>query len=197
MYCKPSTPLFSQQPADIMHNMQVVAQHLKNTNYPLEILEAIPTKSGDFLHQDEAGQRWRLLPFFENTITLEKVNTKSEAYAAARAFGEYLWHLKDLNPQKVKTIIPRFHDALFRKEQFEQAFKNSTQKLIFPALIDIKFIIDQLPFLEEMSALKLPLRVMHNDTKINNLLFDKTTMQAESCCRFGHFADRNNRHKFR
>ncbi|MGK0363768.1 MAG: thiamine kinase-like enzyme [Saprospiraceae bacterium] len=160
-------------PNAIMHNALKVATHLEIKKYPHQILKPLATKNNTFLHQTDATDYWRMTPFFSDTITLETPENTKQAYVAAAAFGEFLQYLNDLPASEVDVIIPDFHNANFRISQFENALKNANKFRMKQAEIEISEIKRTFSFLERLSALKLPSRVMHNDTKISNILFSK------------------------
>jgi thiamine kinase-like enzyme len=130
---------------------------------------------------------WRVVYTIENSFSILIVDNTEQAYDAAFAFGEYGRNLSDLEVSKIHTIIPRFHDADLRIEQFRTALKRgsslspvTTGVLRFEkAKNDLIFIQKHIPFFEN-KKLDIPLRVTHNDTKISNILFDKTTLKP-SC----------------
>lgn len=159
-------------PKAVVQNALEVARHLENKNYPERILTPILTNKNELLHQDKTGNYWRMNPFFKNTVTLEKPENIEQVYSAAAAFGNFSAYLKDLSADAIIDIIPNFHNADFRKKQFENALLNTDDNRKKAAEKEIKFLQNNFPFLTEMSALNLPLRITHNDTKISNILFD-------------------------
>jgi aminoglycoside phosphotransferase (APT) family kinase protein len=175
------------EPLKIMENIETVATHLKAKNYPKPILSCLKTKQGAYFYQDTppsvSEQKegvWRMLPFIDNTYSVLKADTENQAYEGAKAFGEYLKYLNDLDISKIHTIIPNFHNAAFRVKQFKEAFKknqsahadrfqNAHNELIFMEK-HIRYFSQNLK--------NIPQRVTHNDTKISNLLFDINTHKA-------------------
>jgi len=162
----------------IMHNALQVAVHLEKKEYPRQTLRPFATKNDTFLHQNNAGNYWRMLPFFENTITLETPENTEQAYLAAAAYGEFLQYLNDLSASEIEVIIPNFHNANFRITQFENALKNTNETRLKEAKNEVAEIKNAYSFLEKMTCLRLPLRVTHNDTKISNILFSKDKKNA-------------------
>ena len=167
-------------PNAIMRNTLKVAAHLENKEYSHQILKPLATKNNTFLHQTDTLNYWRMTPFFQNTITLETPEDTKQAYIAAAAFGEFLEYLADLPTSEIEVIIPNFHNAMYRVSQFENGLKNANEARLKQAQNEISEIKNTFPFLKEMSNLKLPLHVTHNDTKISNILFseDKETAVA-------------------
>ena len=171
-----NTAIFPE-PLKIMENMETVANHLKSKDYKRSILEFVKTKHNTSIHFD-GGDAWRLMPFIENTYSILKVENENQAFIAAEAFGEYLSFLSDLDVSTIHTILPNFHNADFRIQQHQEALKNTPSVLrLKNAENDLVFIQKHLPYFAN-KKLNIPLRVTHNDTKISNILFDKTTHQA-------------------
>ncbi len=178
-----NTAIFSE-PLKIMENIETVATHLKSKHYECAILSFIKTKNNASIVFDKEGAAWRLMPFIDNTYSILKVENEQQAFIAAEAFGEYLSYLSDLEVSKIHTILPNFHNADFRIQQHRDALKNTelasslamTQRLK-NAEKDLAFIQQHIPYFEHKN-LNIPLRVTHNDTKISNILFDKTTHEA-------------------
>jgi thiamine kinase-like enzyme len=181
-----NTDIFPK-PQDIMENIETVARHLEAQNYPRPILKCMPLlENNGFLVENDSklenteGGTWRVVYAIENSFSILTVDNLEQAYDAAFAFGEYGRYLSDLDVSKIHTIIPRFHDADLRIEQFKNALKGNSKAIrLEKAKNDLAFIQNHIPFFEN-KKLDIPLRVTHNDTKISNILFDKTT-QKPSC----------------
>ena len=169
-----------QEPIKIMTNIHLVGQHLSQNNYKSNILQAIPSKSGKTYHLDDKGKYWRLFPFIENTCVYNKVEKPILAYEAARAFGQYLAALWTFPIDKLEETIPHFHDPKRRYRTFEVIYEANPLQNRKLARTVIEFIQKEASLLQRFHPDKLPLRVTHNDTKINNVLFDIKTENA--CC---------------
>lgn len=171
-----NTKIF-KQPLEVMSNIVKVGQFLKTRNYPKEIL--LPIQSVDNQNAViKEGSCWRLFPFIQNTQTFNEVINEEMAFAAAFTFGEYASCLQDFPAETLFETIPNFHNTSLRFNQFLTAIENAEeiQKQLAQEAIDklltYKFL------LRNISQLIFPVRVTHNDTKINNVLFDKTTGKA-------------------
>jgi thiamine kinase-like enzyme len=186
------------EPQKIMENIETVATHLKSKSYPRSILGFVKTKSGQSLVETgvengvytdlsrdnrERSSVWRLMPFVENSYSILKIETEQQAFIAAESFGEYISYLSDLDVSKIHTILPNFHNADFRIQQHQDALNTDGSKgdpsvyRLKKAEKSLEFIQKNLPYFEGKNP-KIPLRVTHNDTKISNILFDKTTHEA-------------------
>ena len=166
------------EPMKIMQNIETVAKHLKSQDYTKEILSCLKTLDGNFLYTDENNRIWRVLPFIENTYSILKVENENQAFEAAKAFGEYARFLSDLEVSKIETIIPNFHNADFRIQQFNDALQNPNSQLRQQIARNELIIIEKYISKFKNIQLNIPLRITHNDTKISNILFDKTTQKA-------------------
>lgn len=161
-----------KEPEKLMENIQLIAGHLEKNDFSNKILKPILTKEGKLLFNDELGNHWRVFPFFEKTTTFENVKNSQQAYTAARAFGTFTKALIDIEVEKLHITIPHFHDGLRRMRLFENALKTASENKIGQAILEIQFIIAHCDIFQKIANLQLPLRVTHNDTKINNILFD-------------------------
>lgn len=173
---KINTQIF-KKPLEVMDNIARVGNFLTEKKYPREVL--IPVKSIDnqYVVIDNSGY-WRLFPFIQNTLTYNQVDTVEQAYAAAFAFGEYTNYLNDFEVNSLQVTIPNFHNTSLRYRQFFETTKNGIVERKKKAKKAIDKLLTYHHLLTKIKATKLPLRVTHNDTKINNILFDKTSGAA-------------------
>ncbi len=147
-----------------------------------ETLSLMPTPEGNPFYMDETGGLWRAFPFIEGTTSVMRVEAASQLYQAGRAFGRFQNLLNDFPAERLFPVIPHFHDTGMRYATFEQAAKED-------ALDRAKDVADEIAFVRArakdagllqslLDSGELPLRVTHNDTKINNVLMDVTTGEA-------------------
>ncbi len=173
---KINTQIF-KKPLGVMDNIANVGQFLLKTPYPREVL--LPIKSMDNQYVVvENKDYWRLFPFIQNTLTYNQVDTADQAYAAAFAFGEYTNYLNDFEASSLQVTIPNFHNTELRYQQFLEAVKNGIKDRKKKAQTTIDNLLTYHYLLAPIKGVKLPLRVTHNDTKINNVLFNKTSKKA-------------------
>lgn len=169
-----------RQPEAVMENLQVVATHLsEQEDYPLQILAPLPSDEGAFLFQDEKGY-WRVFPFFEDTFSVEKMNSPEQAFEAAKAFGAFLRGLGGIKMEELRPTIPGFHDGMQRLAAFHQQLKNGIPERRKKAAGVIDQVLEHAPIFDRVASLPLPRRAIHHDTKISNLLFDHST-QKPTC----------------
>ena len=171
-----NTQIF-KQPAQLMENIVNVAKFLFHKRYPKTVL--VPVQSANdkwFVCMN--GAYWRLYPFIENTHTFNEVSNEDQAYTAAFVFGEYANYLSDFQAKLLNVTIPDFHNTKLRYQQFLEAVKNGVGERKKKAQSSIDQLLTYSYLLDITKGVKLPLRVTHNDTKINNILFDKASGKA-------------------
>lgn len=171
-------------PDEVMDNFIRVTTYLKEQIQKLggdaarETLSLIPTRDGKPYFTDSTGKVWRLMPFVEGTDCLQ--NATPELFAAsARAFGRFQYLLRDFPAQTLHEPIRRFHDTEDRYQKFLLALRDDKAGRAQSADEEIRFAMsrrhDCSVALNAQREGKLPLRVTHNDTKLNNVLLDEKT----------------------
>lgn len=169
-------------PLQVTHNADLISAHLKiksdHKSYPLTPiyqLRSIDNKN----HVKVQGQYWRSLHYIPQCYTLESITNLDQASAVASAFAQFTAAFSDFDSENLAEIIVNFHDLSMRIKQFQQALANAADTLLIAAQTSINFVQSQQDFIDSIAEITkdLPLRVTHNDTKINNLLFSKATKQ--------------------
>ncbi|MFK7981869.1 MAG: phosphotransferase enzyme family protein [Saprospiraceae bacterium] len=173
---KINTQIF-KNPLEVMHNIANIGHFLTKKSYPRKVLLPIESFENKYVLKI-ANDYWRLYPFIQNTITYNQVDTTEQAYAAAFAFGEYANYLHDFEVTSLHTTIPNFHNTNLRYQQFLKAIKDGVGERKKKAEVAINQLLNYKYLLNKIKQTKLPLRVTHNDTKINNILFDKISGAA-------------------
>ena len=185
-----NTTVFHDVPA-LMENIARVTGHLQ-VGYQVEgvddperrALTLVPTRDGTAFHTDAQGAAWRCYEFIEGTHTLPAVETPDQARACARAFADFQRRLADLPPPRLHVTIPGFHDTRRRLATFRSVLKHDPLRRAASAQDEIAFALDRAGLADGLELARrsgrLPERVTHNDTKINNLLFDNAT--GETLC---------------
>lgn len=171
-----NTQIF-KQPLEVMSNVVKVGQFLKTKNYPKEILLPIQSIDGQYIVVNK-GSCWRLFPFIPNTQTFNEVINEEIAFAAAFTFGEYANYLQAFPVEELFETIPDFHNTSLRFDQFLKTVEDAPFGKLMLAQNSINQLLTYEYLLKDITQLTFPIRVTHNDTKINNVLFDKTTKKA-------------------
>ena len=147
-----------------------------------EVLNAIPAKDGKPFTIDEEGQYWRLLVYVTDSIGYDKVERPEQFYDSAVSFGDFQYMLRDYPAHTLHETIVNFHNTPDRYRQLMEAIENNAAGRLEEVSAEIEFAKARCEFagtLERAHAEgKLPLRVTHNDTKLNNILFDTKTGEA-------------------
>ena len=147
-----------------------------------EVLNAIPTKEGLPYTIDEEGQYWRLLVYVTESMSYDKVERPEQFYDSAVSFGDFQYMLRDYPAETLHETIVNFHNTPDRFRQLTEAIENNTAGRLAEVQAEVEFAKAREEFagtLERARAEgKLPLRVTHNDTKLNNILFDTNTGKA-------------------
>ncbi len=172
-------------PAGLMENICGVTRHLRTKiqaeggDLGRECLNVIPTLSGAAYYIDSEGNAWRAYDFVENTVCLQQVGCEADFRTVAETLGKFQNQLADYPASTLHETIARFHDTPNRYANFEKALAADAlgrAKTIAP---EIAFIHarekDCHVLLDQLAAGEIPLRVTHNDTKINNVLLDEAT----------------------
>jgi hypothetical protein len=144
-----------------------------------EVLRLIPTREGRSFFRDSEGRLWRAYNSIGRTRTVDVVEGIEQAWNAAWAFGRFQEMLADLPEPRLHETIPHFHDTPHRFAAFLSAVETGSQSRAAQAKAEIEFAAAR----EDMTGLltsalaadRIPERVTHNDTKINNVLFDTST----------------------
>ena len=167
-------------PVNLMKNICGVTEHLRARN--IETLTVVPTKTGEaFIYGEEC---YRVYDFIENTVTYQKVIDKDVFRNSGKAFGEFQNYLAEFDASKLTETIKRFHDTPNRFANFKAALEKDELNRAKDCQEAINFVLDRKDTYSLcMDGLKdgsLPLRVTHNDTKLNNILMDDKTGQARA-----------------
>ncbi len=176
------------QPDKLMENVIKTTLFLKEKiektggNPRRETLTIIPVKDGKSYFRDEEGQYWRVYLYIEDAIVLNAVERLEDFYESGIAFGRFQAMLSDFPADTLYEVIPDFHNTKKRYDLFEKAVELDIAGRKEEVKKEIDFIRERR---EETSILydmlergEMPLRVTHNDTKLNNVMLDGKTHKA-------------------
>lgn len=177
-----------QDPVGLMENIVGVTEYLqhiirkKGGDPERETLTVLHTKTGEVFYTDSTGGAWRAYHFIEDTICLQQVQTPEQFYQSAWAFGNFQRLLADYPAHTLHETIPKFHDTRDRYKKFEEALKADICGRAKEVEEEVRFVrehqADCAVLMDLLDAGELPLRVTHNDTKLNNVLLDKASGQG-------------------
>ena len=168
--------------AGLMENITAVTEFLRTkTDDPRSVLTLVKTHDGaSYLHAQDAY--WRVYDFVEGTICLQLPETDEDFYQSAVGFGTFQQLLTDFPAAKLHETIPNFHNTPDRYRALLETLERDPMHRAAQVQPEIEFALARQA---EMSAIQnaltageLPLRVTHNDTKLNNVLLDAKTRKA-------------------
>lgn len=168
----------------LMSNIEKVTKHIQkkinqgpDLKATMKCLVFIPAKDGKYYHKDAQGNYWRMMVYIPDSRSYDIVNSPEKAYIGGKEFGRFLALLTDLVPEFLFETIPDFHNIEKRLKRFyEIVRRNPARRAKYvPQEIDlVKTRADEMKCISRLGREgKIPLRVTHNDTKFNNILFDK------------------------
>lgn len=172
-------------PQEIMENICAVTDFIRKKSAEIGAdterctLSVVKTLSGESFYQDSIGSYWRLYDFTERTVTKEKVSNIKEFYDCAEAFGKFQAQLAEFDASSLHEAIKDFHNTPMRFANLLRAIENNPLGRVAEVGPEIKFALEREEFTKTLEKAhaegRLPLRVTHNDTKLNNILFDEHT----------------------
>ena len=144
-----------------------------------ESLTVIKTKNGNWYYKRDENSYYRVYIFIENTIAYQTVSNPQDFYYSAVAFGNFNNLLAEFDASKLYEILPNFHNTVVRYENFKKALKEDKMGRTKECEEEIKFITDREHYYNKivnmLASGEMPLKVTHNDTKLNNVLLDDKT----------------------
>ena len=178
------SPAVFPHPEQLMENMAGITAFLRvkiaaaGGDPDRETLTLIPTKAGSNYFTDSTGKAWRLIPFVEGT-TCPQSATPELFEEAGYSFGRFQRMLEGYPVDSLHETIVRFHDTEDRYAKFEAVLTADPMGRAAGVAEEIAFIqarkADCSVAMQALRDGKLPMRVTHNDTKLNNILFDAAT----------------------
>ncbi len=177
---KINTAVF-KDPDGLMKNIELVTDFLrKGANDPKrEVLKINKTVDGKNYFRDDEGTVWRLYDRIQNACGVENAQSSKEMSACGFAFGDFQRKLNDFNAALLSETIPDFHNTAKRFITFGNVLEKDACGRAKNAQAEIAFVLEHEKFISDTMALysQLPLRVTHNDTKLNNVLLDAVTRE--------------------
>jgi N-acetylhexosamine 1-kinase len=176
-----------KKPKDVMRNIELVTNHIRNIhqmnhmdsdNAVLEIFYSIEKES----YVKENNRFWRAYKYVNNAITHETTDDPELFQQVGVAIGAFQKFLNDFDPKKLAVTIPDFHHTPKRFEALKKVVEEDRYDRAMRVYEELKFIEDRYELLkvitEALDNEEIPLRVTHNDTKLNNVMIDTSTKKA-------------------
>lgn len=168
--------------AKLMENITAVTEFLrKKTEDPRGVLTLVKTQNGESYVYAQATY-WRVNEFTEGSICLQAPETDEDFYQSAIGFGTFQQMLSDFPAEKLYETIPNFHNTPDRYRIFKETLARDPMHRAAQVQAEIEFVLaremEMATIYNGLIAGELPLRVTHNDTKLNNVLLDAETRKA-------------------
>ena len=174
-----------KDPPSVMTNIVRVTEHILNRMQAIapdlasRQLTVIGAVDNTCFHKDVEGGFWRVYNFIEDAVSYDTIESARLAYEAARMFGWFQNMLVDLPGPSLHESICDFHNTPKRFKTFQRVLKEDTCNRAKNAKPEIRFLFDNASICEVLLNLavegKIPVRITHNDTKVNNVMLDKKT----------------------
>lgn len=168
----------------LMHNIELVTEFTRKSvverggDPNRECLTLIRTKQGKTYYSD-GSDCYRMYLFIDDAISFQVVRNPQDFYESAAAFGNFAALLADFDASQLYEILPDFHNTKVRFANFERAVANDSFDRRKDVLKEIEWVRSHKDLcgkiVDKIEKGEIPLRVTHNDTKLNNVMIDKKT----------------------
>ncbi len=182
-----NTSIFTN-PDELMDNIENVTAFLRKkiaaagADADRETLTVVPTKEGGKYFKVDENNVYRVYRFVEGTKTIENSKTAKDLYEAGVGFGHFQKLLADFPVEKLYETIRDFHHTPKRIEALKEAIREDRAGRAASVKKEIDFALENASWagsvVKGMEEGRIPVRVTHNDTKINNILFDQESGKA-------------------
>jgi len=171
-----------KDPVGLMNNAGAITDYIRQrVDDPRLTLHFLTTKDGKFYHEDEKGEFWRIYDFVGG-FCLDTPECEDDFYQSALAFGRFQQLLSQFPAETLTETIPEFHNTPDRYRQFKESVAADRMGRLEGVRADVAFMLEREEMGSRLQKLRengtLPLRVTHNDTKLNNVLLDKQTRKS-------------------
>ena len=168
----------------MMENIVRVTNHIRkklqeeNTvDISKKVITHIQCTNGSYFYKDADGNYWTVFLFIPGSRSVEKIENYQHAYLAGKGFGKFQEQLADLPGEPLNETIVDFHNIEFRYRNFRKTLEINYQNRIAETPHEIEFTLqheaEMHTLINAQKAGEIPSRITHNDTKINNILFDE------------------------
>ena len=164
----------------LMRNIASVTRWLaREDGDPRHVLTIVKTRDEKDFWESEAGEYWRVYEFVTDSLCLDRAQTRGDFYQSAVAFGQFQRSLSTFPAETLAETIPHFHDTPARYMALHEAAGKDVAGRAASVRAEIDFCMaredEAATMMRMMRKGELPLRVTHNDTKLNNVLLDEET----------------------
>lgn len=164
--------------AGLMNNVHDAFKYLNDVDY--QKITLVTTREGNSYYkaQSEETTFWRVMTYINGSTAHNTTTDKKVAFEAGRIIAKFNILLEQAEADNYVDTIPQFHNLQLRENQFKDALAQAPEEKLKIAKEAITFSNEVLDLLREVNLNHLPIRVCHNDTKLNNILFSKSTNKA-------------------
>ncbi len=174
-----------KDPVSLMKNVVLVTDYLREQiiarggDPERETLNPVRTREGIAYYKDSIGSYWRMYKFITDSVSLDKVRDTDDFYQSGVAFGSFSGQMAGFDASQLVETIPDFHNTPKRYETFERAVEEDICGRAAGVAEEIEFFRAHKQDMEycakALAEGRIPLRVTHNDTKLNNIMLDAKT----------------------
>ena len=173
------------KPVELMENIMGVTSHLRRKiiaqggDPERETLNVIPSRDQKPYYRDSAGEYWRAYRFITDATSFDRVERPEDFYESAVAFGNFANLLAEFDASQLYEVLPNFHNTKVRYENFIAAVERDVCGRAKEVAAEIEWVKTHKDLcgqiVDKIAAGEIPLRVTHNDTKLNNVMLDDET----------------------
>ncbi|MFC4096136.1 phosphotransferase enzyme family protein [Euzebyella saccharophila] len=162
----------------LMNNIHDAFEHLNDTDY--QKITLVPSLEGQSYYTNKGAEPsyWRVMTYIKDSTAHNTTKNTDVAFEAGKIIAKFNILLEKAEANNYVDTIPQFHDLQLRENQFNVALAQASKEKLKIAEEAITFSNEVLNLLHEVNLNHLPIRVCHNDTKLNNILFSKSTNKA-------------------
>ncbi len=182
--------LVFREPEMLMENIERVTRFAREQilaaggDPDRETLTIIPTRDGKTFHRTPESTYWRMFSYIDGARTYDRVEDLRHVYSASKAFGNFQKMLAGLPGERLHETIPDFHQTRKRYEAFVEALEHDPSNRAAAVKPEVDFVVarekDTGAVVDGLASGRIPERVTHNDTKLNNVMIDDRT--GEGVC---------------
>lgn len=168
----------------LMNNFRITTDHLRDRltmpgDHRRGTVQSLRYTNDGKMYYKSGADYWRLLTYFDNVYSLDIPDSTRAFYHAGVSFGRFLKGMSDIEPSKIGEVIPNFHNTKSRYLDLEAAISRDPQNRVDGVKDEIDFIRAHADLYgkisEPLESGIIPTRICHNDTNLNNILFDNDT----------------------
>ncbi len=178
-----------KQPEQVMENVEAVTTHIAGKLRTEGVVDPdavapalIRTRRGRSFLRDDAGAYWRAFHFIESGMVIDRVADAKHAYEVGRGLGRFQALVADLSPDRLHDTLPGFHHTVKYLGEYDEALKSDVKKRAAGVIAEREFVYRRRSLATTLTALiasqELPVRIVHNDPKVNNVMIHHATGEA-------------------